>query len=217
VAGTQNKFGKTPFPHLAIGCDRCHGPTTAHLANPSSANIVDPENLEPNARDSVCEQCHLIGAARVLNPGKRFTDFKAGRPLEETFTIYHEQAPTGTEGAFKVISHSEQLALSKCRAENAGRMWCGTCHDPHHEPTETVSYYRQKCLSCHTTSKFAAGHPSRTSDCIGCHMPEKEANDGGHSAFRDHRIQKRPEQVSIAEAKIIAPWGKLPKSLRCAI
>jgi hypothetical protein len=210
VAGTQNEFGKTPFPHLAIGCDRCHGATAAHLANPSAANIVNPENLAADARDSVCEQCHLIGVARVLNPGKRFSDFKPGKPLEETFTIYRNQAPNGTSGTFKVISHAEQLALSRCKRDSGGKMWCGTCHDPHDEPVESVPYYRQKCLSCHAMTKFAADHPTRKSDCISCHMPKREANDGGHSAFTDHRIQIRPKRDSTEEPETIAPWREAP-------
>jgi hypothetical protein len=82
-------------------------PPAAHLANPSSRNIVNPAHLDPVPRDSICEQCHLIGAARVLNPGKQFADFTVGKPLEETFTIYRNVLPPGTTAAFRVISHSE--------------------------------------------------------------------------------------------------------------
>jgi hypothetical protein len=212
VAGSQNRYGATPFPHLAISCNRCHGPLAAHLANPSSENIVNPADLEPAARDSVCEQCHLIGVARILNPGKKFTDFSAGKPLEETFSIYHNQSPTGT--AFKVISHSEQLALSKCARGSGGKMWCGTCHNPHDEPTTPVSYYRERCMLCHAKTAFASDHPDKTSNCIGCHMPKREADDGGHSAFTDHRIQRQPRHEAAAESPetvpAIVPWRQPP-------
>jgi hypothetical protein len=214
VAGSQNRYGAVPFPHLAIGCNRCHGPLAAHLAKPSSENIVNPAMLDPTARDSVCEQCHLIGVARILNPGKKFTDFAAGRPLEETFTIYHKESPAGTAAAFKVISHSEQLALSNCARSSAGKMWCGTCHNPHNEPTTLVSYYRGRCLLCHSKTTFASDHPDRTSNCIGCHMPKRDAEDGGHSAFTDHRIQRQP-QHGVAEENPamlpeIVPWRQPP-------
>jgi hypothetical protein len=154
---------------------------------------------EPAARDSVCEQCHLIGVARILNPGKKFTDFAAGKPLEETFTIYHNESPTGSETAFKVISHSEQLALSKCARSSGGRMWCGTCHNPHDEPAEPVSYHRGRCMLCHSKTTFASDHPDKTSNCIGCHMTRREAGDGGHSAFTDHRIQRQRQQTVAEE------------------
>jgi hypothetical protein len=212
VAGSQNRYGAAPFPHLAISCNRCHGPLAAHLANPGSENIVNPANLEPAARDSVCEQCHLIGVARILNPGKKFTDFSAGRPLEETFTIYHNQSPAGA--AFKVISHSEQLALSKCARSSAGKMWCGTCHNPHKEPTTPVSYYRERCMRCHAKTAFTSDHPGKTSNCIGCHMPKREADDGGHSAFTDHRIQRQPQHEAAPDnpetVPAIVPWRQPP-------
>jgi Tetratricopeptide repeat len=213
VAGTQNQYGKVPFPHLTIGCNRCHGPVAAHLAKPGLENIVDPASLEPAARDSICEQCHLFGVARVLNPGKRFIDFQAGQRLEQTFTIYHNEAPKGTEVAFKVISHVEQLALSKCKLSSGTKMWCGTCHDPHYEPTDPVGYFRNRCMTCHAKTTFAADHPAKTSNCIGCHMPTREAKDGGHTVFTDHRIRRRVEPEPAGEATSIAAWREPPIEL----
>jgi hypothetical protein len=152
----------------------------------------------------------LKGVARVLNPGKKFTDFRAGAPLEDTFTIYHDEAPKGSEGAFRVISHSEQLAVSECKRNSGDRLWCGTCHnphnEPHNEPTEAVSYYRANCLQCHAKTTFAADHPPKPSDCISCHMPKRNAADGGHTAFTDHRIQRKPANQVTEEAVAIVPW-----------
>lgn len=213
VSGTINEYSPQPFLHLAIDCSRCHGPIGAHVARPGPANIVNPANLNPVSRDSVCEQCHLKGVARVLNPGKKFTDFAAGEPLEKTFTIYRYSMPNGEQPPFKVISHSEQLALSRCKRASGDGMWCGTCHDPHHEPVDVVPYYRSKCLTCHNHSRFAANHPSRNSNCIGCHMPKREANDGGHTVFTDHRIQRIPDHKPAGEPSGIVPWRDPPPEL----
>jgi tetratricopeptide (TPR) repeat protein len=169
--------------------------------------------LDPASRDSVCEQCHLKGVARVLNPGKQFTDFAVGQPLEQTFTVYRYSVSAGEQPPFKVISHSEQLALSRCKREAGNKMWCGTCHDPHNEPTNVVSYYRSKCLSCHANTQYAKGHPFRTSNCIGCHMPKKEATDGGHTVFTDHRIQRTSHQGPVGEPNGIVPWRDAPPEL----
>ncbi len=213
VSGTINEYAAQPFQHLAIGCTRCHGPVGAHLARPSPSNIVNPASLDPASRDSVCEQCHLKGVARVLNPGKEFTDFVAGQPLEKTFTIYRYSMPSGEQPPFKVISHSEQLALSRCKRVSGNGMWCGTCHNPHDEPTNVVPYYRAKCLTCHAGTHFAASHPSRNSNCIGCHMPKREANDGGHTVFTDHRIQRTPDHKPAGEPTGIVPWRDPPAEL----
>ena len=213
VAGTINEYGAQPFQHLAIGCSRCHGPVGAHVAHPSPSNIVNPARLEAAARDSVCEQCHLKGVARVLNPGKDFTDFVPGQPLEKTFTIYRYAMPSGEQPPFKVISHSEQLALSRCKRVSGDGIWCGTCHNPHDEPTNAVPYYRAKCLECHAKTHFAASHPAKSSNCIGCHMPKREADDGGHTVFTDHRIQRVPDHKPSGEPTGIVPWRDPPAEL----
>lgn len=193
VPGTANRYRSPVFTAESITCERCHGPAERHLADPRASTIVNPAKLEPAARDSICEQCHLFGASRVLNPGKTFSDFVPGQRLEETYTVYHDAAPPGSSaGAFKVISQVEQLALSACARNSGGRLWCGTCHDPHSKPVQPVEYYRAKCLSCHT-AEIPATHPARDSDCLSCHMPQRKAQDGGHSAFTDHRIQRYPE------------------------
>ncbi len=211
VTDTLNEYRSPVFPtsEEAITCERCHGPTEKHLADSRAGNIVDPAKLEPAARDSICEQCHLFGVARVPNPGKHLSDFVPGERAEDVFTTYHDANPTG---AFKVISHVEQLALSACARNSSGRLWCGTCHDPHNnlndEPLQAVAYYRSVCLTCHA-AKFTtvSAHPAKDSDCLSCHMPRRDAKDGGHSAFTDHRIQRRPESLPDAPAGTgIAAW-----------
>jgi photosynthetic reaction center cytochrome c subunit len=207
VSGTDNQYRSPAFPAEGISCERCHGPTGKHLADPRAGTIVNPAKLEPGARDSICEQCHLMGVTRVLNPGREFRDFQPGQRLETTFTTYHDVSPADTPiGAFKVISHVEQLAMSACARNSQGHLWCGTCHDPHNKPPQPVEYYRSRCLTCHT-AKLPAAHPSADSNCIGCHMPRRDAQDGGHTAFTDHRIQRRPEaQTGDSPAGDIAAW-----------
>ena len=216
VTGTLNQYRPPIFAAEAITCERCHGPVERHLADPRAGTIVNPAKLEPAARDSVCEQCHLFGAARVANPGKKLSDFMPGQRLEDTFTIYRNAVPPGTPaGAFKVISHVEQLALSACARNSGGRLWCGTCHDPHDKPLQAVSYYRARCLTCHTAN-FPAAHPARDTDCLSCHMPRRNAQDGGHTVFTDHRIQRRPEttQVELPADAGIAAWREPPPELQ---
>ena len=57
-----------------IACERCHGDGTRHAAGPKPGNIVNPAKLEWTARNAVCEQCHLSGAARIVLPGNRLPD-----------------------------------------------------------------------------------------------------------------------------------------------
>lgn len=207
VPGTSNRYRIPPFSAEAITCERCHGSAEKHLSDPRAGTIINPAKLEPAARDSICEQCHLLGVGRVLNPGKTFSDFRPGQSLEDVFTTYRiVSAASADAQKFKVISHVEQLARSTCARRSDGRLWCGTCHDPHNKPLEPVGFFRSKCLSCHTAT-FPDSHPDRESNCIGCHMPRRDAKDGGHTAFTDHRIQRRPEvEQALPEDADIAAW-----------
>ncbi len=207
IPGTSNEYRSPAFSAEAITCERCHGSSERHLNDPRAGTIINPAKLEPGARDSICEQCHLLGVGRVLNPGMTFGDFRPGQRLEDVFTTYVNASQNGAEAEkFKVISHVEQLARSTCARESNGKMWCGTCHDPHNKPMEPVEFFRSKCLSCHR-EKLPGTHPGRESNCISCHMPRRDAKDGGHTAFTDHRIQRRPEgQPTPPENTDIAAW-----------
>jgi photosynthetic reaction center cytochrome c subunit len=216
ISGTLNQYRPPIFAAESINCERCHGPVERHLGDPRAGTIVNPVKLEPAARDSVCEQCHLFGAARVPNPGRKLSDFIPGQRLEDTFTIYRNALPPGAPaGSFKVISHVEQLALSACARNSGGRLWCGTCHDPHDKPIQPLQYYRARCLTCHTAN-FPAAHPGRDTDCLSCHMPRRNAQDGGHTVFTDHRIQRRPEatQAELSADAGISAWREPPPELQ---
>jgi photosynthetic reaction center cytochrome c subunit len=206
IPGTLNQYRAPIFSAEGISCERCHGPVEQHLADPRAGTIVNPAKLAPAARDSVCEQCHLFGAARVPNPAKKLSDFVPGQSLENTYTVYISVPAGASAGDFKVISHVEQLALSNCARNSDGKLWCGTCHNPHAKPADSLQFYRSRCLSCHTSS-LPASHPPKESDCLQCHMPKRDAKDGGHAAFTDHRIQRRPQIMAESPADtVIAAW-----------
>ena len=218
IKGTLNQYPFPAFAQESISCDRCHGDPSNHLKAPLPGSIVNPAKLSLAARSSVCEQCHLKGVVRVLNPGKKFADFHPGVPLEQVFTIYTASLPLDSprEG-LKVISHSEQLALSLCSRMSNGRLWCATCHNPHDQAKQPPQYYRTRCMSCHA-GKLAKAHPSGSKgDCISCHMARLDAKDGGHTVFTDHRISRNPQsdhQSDVSESKDLVAWREPPPALR---
>lgn len=174
-----------------VTCDRCHGPTEAHVRRPSSANIINPAKLSGPVRDSVCEQCHLEGATRILNPDKDWSNFHAGSTTESVFATYVTKG--GTRADVIAVSQAEQLAESKCVRASGGKLWCGSCHNPHAEVTDRVKQIRDVCLSCHTPASLTtAAHPSAQVNCISCHMPRNPTTDIPHAALTDHRLMARP-------------------------
>ena len=209
VKGTRNRYENPPVVSEGISCERCHGPTSQHLASPSRANIVNPRRLEPDARDSICEQCHLQGEVRILNPAKDWNDFVPGQRLENTFTVFTGDLADNTP--LRVISQSQQLRRSECWRKSENQLWCGTCHDPHTEPSNKRTYYREKCLGCHA-STLARNHQLPASDCVGCHMPSRGTVDGAHAAFTDHQIRRRPVKDEVtAKPTLLTPWRGSPQ------
>ena len=178
----------------AIGCERCHGATAGHLRRPQKGTIVNPARLAAPERDAVCEQCHLAGEARIPNPGRGFATFQPGQRLEEHFSVYVFDRPRGD---LRVISHVEQLALSRC----APKLACSTCHAPHGEAIQVNA----RCQSCHGETSRAAGHPVGP-DCAGCHMTKRQTSDGAHTAFTDHRISRRPGMAAPAGIVRLRAW-----------
>jgi hypothetical protein len=192
IAGALNQYNPMDAAEEAISCERCHGDATAHLQRPSRETIVNPQRLSVRARDSVCEQCHLSGEVRILNPGRQFGDFQPGQNLEDVFSVYvRAHSETQSSASIKVISHAEQLALSQCAIKSEGKLWCGTCHDPHEQPADPVAYFRAKCLSCHGET-VVQKHTKPANNCMGCHMPKRPAKDGAHTVFTDHEIARFP-------------------------
>jgi predicted CXXCH cytochrome family protein len=195
----------------AIGCDRCHGPGDEHARHPSAKNIVNPAKLPPAARNSVCEQCHLEGETRVLNPGKRWLDFHPGERFDVTAVTYLASQDRGPAHA---VSQAEQLARSKCVAGSGGRLWCATCHNPHQQ-TADAAVVRKVCLGCHATVSNAA-HPAGMAECVSCHMPRLAADDIPHTASTDHRILRRPEPPDSGNFSpdALVAWSEPPAQFK---
>lgn len=198
----------------AITCERCHGDGEAHTRRPSAKNIVNPAKLSGAARDSICEQCHLEGETRVLNTGKAFDDYHPGDPLERTMVTYLLQRANVEKRA---VTQVEELAESQCARASGGKLWCGTCHDPHAQVGQSSTGQAriiQVCRSCHSDLSKAA-HPAGQNECTSCHMPGRPANNIAHLAVTDHRI-RRPNTASVPYQGVdkIVAWREPPPEFR---
>jgi predicted CXXCH cytochrome family protein len=195
-----------------ITCERCHGPAELHLKKPARANIVNPARLSGPSRDSVCEQCHLEGETRTLNPGKTLWDYHPGQPLEQTVVTWILRKPNQE---LRAVTQAEELAESQCAQKSAGRLWCGTCHDPHGDSANRATQMTRVCTSCHATLSSAV-HRSAGADCVRCHMPARPANNIAHLAVTDHRL-RRPgaaEAPNYTGPETLVPWRDAPAEFR---
>ena len=225
VADRANHFQQPPFRFLSIGCERCHGPGAIHVKQrkqrlppegPIDYSVVNPATMPTEIRDDVCAQCHFLGDARVLRPGKNALDFRPGTPLDKTVAIFSVSAKVKGD-RFTALDQFEQLKLSRCAIESKGRLGCITCHDPHVQlrGAEAAEDFRTRCLTCHKVDSCRAPLASRQStsppdSCVTCHMPKQQLQNISHASATDHRILRDPsqnlkasDQVSSASEELV--------------
>src|SRR5262249_31689712 len=189
---TQNRYPDPPYLENGVGCERCHGDGKRHVEAMRSAKpgvpveIVNPAKLDLARRDSISQQCHLTGAARVPRLGHSVATYRPGDLLSDHLSVFVWKEASGESVA---TDHAEQLSRSKCRAASGPRMWCGTCHDAHAEPVaaERTAFYRKSCIGCHAPERCTRGD-----DCASCHMPKGRSREGEHVVYTNHTIARRP-------------------------
>ena len=208
------KFGPDPFPQTSIGCENCHGPGAAHVRAMKSGKsqsgdmfIVNPGKLSADLENDICMSCHEAGDARVPRPGKTYQDFRPGQPLDATLSIFMVPLKRDDPANRDHVQHYFEMSMSKCFRGTAGQLRCATCHDPHFEPTkeQAPDYFNQKCTNCHARNTCTAPLEARqkttpVDNCIGCHMPQRQAPQTPHTSLTNHRILARPGEPWPDEA-----------------
>jgi hypothetical protein len=74
-----------------VGCERCHGPGSQHVAKPSMNNIVNPARLDFVQANDTCIQCHSQGKP-LKNPinGQYYdwpVGFQMGSKLQDFWSL----------------------------------------------------------------------------------------------------------------------------------
>lgn len=211
----QDQFPKPAFHQMAIGCENCHGPGRDHIrfregemsADISADPIVNPAKLKPELRESVCNQCHHLAAARVLRHGRSSFDFRPGQHVEEIWTFLDEPSQLNSEGRVTAVSHVQQMRQSRCFSASDGKFGCISCHDPHRRPSkdERLAFYRKRCLNCHHDDDCLSPNEARQAEndsCIACHMPAGDAGNISHISQTDHRIIRSPGEAAASGSKV---------------
>jgi hypothetical protein len=219
VADSPGKYENPAFSQLAIGCENCHGPGSAHVramgegdsyAKGKDPTIVNPARLAGHLSDDICMSCHQTGDTRIFQPGKTYQDFRPGMPLDRIMAILMVPPTRENPPQEDHVEHYYSMILSKCYRASATlaednqskQMRCITCHDPHIEPTaaEAPTYFNGKCMSCHTTASCKEPMEARLQtapvkdNCIGCHMQKRDGVAIAHTSITNHRIVRVPNE-----------------------
>jgi predicted CXXCH cytochrome family protein len=141
-----------------VGCEMCHGAGSAHAANPTRANILNPARQNYVQANDTCIQCHSQGQPLNGPIGGKYYDwpvgYHAGLKLSDywkledhklgelTFTHF----PDGTAHKNRMQGNDFVQSLMYARG-----VTCFSCHDPHGtaNPAMLRKPVNQICLSCH--------------------------------------------------------------------
>jgi predicted CXXCH cytochrome family protein len=182
-----------------VGCERCHGPGSEHVAHQGRPNIINPAKLDYVHANDVCIQCHSQGQP-LTNPiaGKYYdwpVGFQVGKNLSDFWKL--EERKLGVQS----FTHFADGTAHKNRMQGndfvqslmyTRGVTCFSCHDVHGTPNQAVLWKpaTKICLDCHGPNAANGPHApsieahthhkpdSAGSECIACHMPKIEQTIG---------------------------------------
>ncbi|HEV2401143.1 MAG TPA: c-type cytochrome [Candidatus Sulfotelmatobacter sp.] len=202
-----------------VGCERCHGPGSEHVAHPTRGNILNPAHMDYVAASDSCIQCHSQGQP-LSNPieGKyydwpvgyyvglkladywRLEDHSLGEP--QNFLYF----PDGTAHKNRMQGNDFVQSVMYRRG-----ITCFDCHDVH--GTSNYAQLRkpadQLCLDCHgpsspngprtATIEEHTHHKdgSTGNQCVACHMPAIETEGPANTMVHAHTFRFIPPAMTV--------------------
>ena len=180
-----------------VGCEMCHGAGSAHAANPTRVNILNPARMDAVRANDTCIQCHSQGQPTKAPTGGKYpaydwpVGFHVGLNLADYWTLEPHKLgentfthfPDGTAHKNRMQGNDFVQSVMYQRG-----VTCFSCHDPHGTPNQALLRApvadNKLCMSCHGVNTqngphaisieahthHTAGSPG--SQCVSCHMPK---------------------------------------------
>jgi len=178
-----------------VGCERCHGPGSDHVADKKLTSILNPARMDYVAANDTCIQCHSQGRP-TQNPinGKYYdwpVGYQPGGKLSDHWSLEEHKLgelsfthfPDGTAHKNRMQGNDYVQSLMYNRG-----VTCFSCHDPHGTDNDASlkKPVNEVCLTCHGPNTQNGPHAasieahthhkadSTGSQCVACHMPKIE-------------------------------------------
>ena len=171
-----------------VGCEKCHGPGSLHVAHPTRKNIVNPATLDPVRGNDVCIQCHSQGRP-LSNPiNGRYYDWPVGFTAGERLSDYWnlEELKPGTTDFFQFAD----LTAHKNRMQG-------------NDFVQSLMYHRQmRCFDCHQVHSEAVSNLPLSGNqlCLSCHDKQNPAGLRGTVSEHTHHADRTAPAVNVSPA-----------------
>jgi predicted CXXCH cytochrome family protein len=176
-----------------VGCEKCHGPGSEHIAHPTRGNILNPAHMDYVEASDTCIQCHSQGKPVTVPIEGKYYDwpvgYRVGLRLQDFWRLEDHTLGAATFTHFpEGTGHKNRMQGNDFVQSVMYRrgVTCSSCHDAH--GTDNYAQLREPadmiCLDCHgplspngprtATIEEHTHHKdgSAGSQCVACHMPQ---------------------------------------------
>ena len=193
-----------------VGCERCHGPGSEHVAHATNDNILNPGHIDFIAANDTCVQCHSQGQPLTKPIEGKYYDWPVGYNVGLKLADYWklEDCTLGQTSFYyfpDCTAHKNRMQGNDFAQSVMYRrgITCSSCHDVH--GTSNYAQLRkpadQICLDCHGPSSPNGPRTASIEDhtqhkrdsagnqCVACHMPAIESEGVPGSFLHAHTFR----------------------------
>jgi DmsE family decaheme c-type cytochrome len=172
-------------------CEACHGPGSAHRAEPAARNALvtfqQDSDLPRAAVNGQCLQCHAGGGRLHWSGSIHARNDLFCSDCHNPMARYSRRGllRKASANAVCVACHKREEAEFRKRSHmplHEGKQGCVDCHNPHGSASAALlkaDSVNQLCYGCHQEQRgpFLWEHAPVRDDCRNCHLPHGSNHD----------------------------------------
>ena len=193
--------GDKRSPMAQMGCESCHGPSSAHATakpqpgqkRPAPAVNFGGQDISPVAqRNAICISCHESGMRMNWQGSQHQNNDVACTSCHSSHKMNDPVLDKQTQPEICFTCHTDQRAQTLRPSHHPireGKVACSDCHNPHGSAAPNMlvkNRLTDTCYECHAEKRgpYLWEHAPVREDCMLCHSP--------HGTVQPRLLKERP-------------------------